>query len=36
MTITGFIGVYANGDPAKIDAYGNNAAFLCNKCITLF
>ena len=32
MTITGFIGVYGNGDIAKIDAHGNNAAFLCNKC----
>ncbi len=32
MTITGFIGVYGNGDTAKIDAHGNNAAFLCNNC----
>lgn len=32
MTITGFIGVYGNGEIAKIDAHGNNIAFLCNKC----
>ncbi len=32
MTITGFIGIYGNGDIAKIDAYENNAVFLCNKC----
>lgn len=32
MTITGFTGVYGNGDLAKIDTHGNNAAFLCNKC----
>ncbi len=32
MKITGFIGVYGNGDPANIDAHGNNAAFSCNKC----
>ncbi|MBU2568502.1 MAG: hypothetical protein KJ725_00445 [Gammaproteobacteria bacterium] len=32
MTITGFKGMYGNGEIAKIDAYGNNAAILCNKC----
>ena len=32
MTITGFIGTYRNGVSAQIDAHGNNAAFLCNKC----
>jgi transcription elongation factor Elf1 len=32
MTITGFTGIYKNGDAAKIDAHGNNVAFLCNKC----
>jgi len=32
MTVTDFTGTYGNGDSAKIDAHGNNVAFLCNKC----
>ena len=32
MTVTGFKGIYVNGDIANIDAHGNNVAFLCNKC----
>jgi len=32
MTVTGFIGVYSNGEKALIDAQGNNVAFNCNKC----
>jgi len=34
VTVTGFAGIYGDGDGdiAKIDAFGNNVAFLCNKC----
>lgn len=32
MTITGFTGIYSDGSLAKIDAQGNNAAFLCVGC----
>jgi predicted RNA-binding Zn-ribbon protein involved in translation (DUF1610 family) len=32
MTITGFIGIYSDGLPAKIDAHGNNVAFACPSC----
>ncbi len=32
MTVTDFSGCYGNGDAANVDAFGNNVAFLCNKC----
>jgi len=32
MTVTGYIGVYSNGNEAEIDAHGNNVAFSCNVC----